>query len=245
MKPTILIFSKGGEKMSKLTDYPVVFGHLDKNSEVKIGSTTVSNGQVIFSEKSGLQFIDYADKRHTYGSVLSGVYNNTGYIDFATSTLADSLVAIKTNGLVVDGQIIKVDNSIYKYRKIGDNNLIIKIDESNVDVEQSKVGFIVYLPDFTQGDLVSIDFLVSLSNETYTNKIFLVKVVNNVIDLTACQDLDGTFDSNTFDLNVAHNGSGLFTISATVASTLKVVSYSVSSSGSTKNEGLYVAASDL
>lgn len=231
--------------MSKLTDYTAVFGHLDKNSETKIGTTAVSNGQIIFSEKSGLQFIDYADKRHTYGSVLSGVYNSTGYVDFTTSTLKDSLNAIKANGLVVDGQIIKVDNSIYKYRKIGDNNLIVKVDESNVDVEQSKVGFVVYLPDFAEGDLVSIDFLVSVTNETNTNKIFLVKVVNNAINLSACQDFDGTFDSSTFNLNVAHKGSGLFAISATVASTLKVVSYSVSSSGSTKNEGLYVAASDL
>ena len=93
--------------------------------------------------------------------------------------------------------------------------------------------------------MVSIDFLVSISNESNTNKIFLVKVVNNIIDLSACQDLDGTFNSSTFDLTVAHNGSGLFSLSAKIASTLKVVSYSVTSSGSAKNEGLYVAASDL
>ena len=220
-------------------------GHLDKNSESKINATQVVNGQVIYSEKSGHQFIDYADKRHTYGSVLSGVYNDTGYKDFTTSTLSGSLEAIKSNGFVADGQIIKVDNSIYKYRKIGDNNLIIKVDESNVHVEQSKVGFVVYIPGFVTGDLVNIDFLVSISNETNTNKLFLVKVVNNEVDLTTCQDLDGTFDSSTFDLTVAHNGSGIFKISANIASTLKVVSYSVSSSGSSKNEGLYVAASDL
>ena len=231
--------------MSKLTDYSVVIGHLDKNSEAKISDVTVANGQIIHSEKSGMQFIDFADKRHTYGSVLTGVYNDSGYIDFTTSTLSGSLNAIKTNGFIVDGQIVKVDNSIYKYRKIGDNNLLVKLDESNVEVEQSKVGFVVHVPGFVEGDLVNIDFLVSLSNDTNSNKLFLVKVINNVIDLTACQDFDGTFNSNTFDLIIAHNGSGLFTISATVASTLKVVSYSVTSSGSNKNEGLYVAASDL
>ena len=231
--------------MSKLTDYSVVIGHLDKNSEDKISDVTVANGQIIHSEKSGMQFIDFADKRHTYGSVLTGIYNDSGYIDFATSTLSGSLNAIKTNGFIVDGQIVKVDDSIYKYRKIGDNNLLVKLDESNVEVEQSKVGFVVHVPGFVEGDLVNIDFLVSLSNDTNSNKLFLVKVINNVIDLTSCQDFDGTFNSNTFDLIIAHNGSGLFTISATVASTLKVVSYSVTSSGSNKNEGLYVAASDL
>lgn len=220
-------------------------GHLDKNSEAKIGTTAVVNGQVIFSEKSGHQFIDYANKRHTYGSVLAGVYNDSGYVDFTASTLSDSLNAIKTNGFVADGQVIKVDNSVYKYRKIGDNNLIVKLDESNVDVEANKAGFVVYLPEFATGDSVSMDLLVSLSNETNSNKIFLVKVVDNVVDLTACKDLDGTFDSSTFDLTVAHNGSGIFTISTNIASTLKVVSYSVTSSGSAKNEGLYVAASDL
>ena len=220
-------------------------GHLDKESESKINNVDVVNGQVIYSEKSGLQFIDYADIRHTYGSVLAGVYNTTGYVDFTTSTLNNALQAIKTNGLVVDGQIVKIGNSVYKYRKIANNHFIIKFDESNVNVEQSKVGFVVYIPEFVTGDLVSIDFLISLSNETNTNKIFLVKLVNNTVDLTLCKDLDGTFDSSKFDLSVTHKGSGLFAISANTASTLKVVSYSVSSSGSTKNEGLYVAASDL
>ena len=52
---------QGGEKMSNF-----VPGHLDKNSEAKINNVNVVNGQVIYSEKSGMQFIDYADKRHTY-----------------------------------------------------------------------------------------------------------------------------------------------------------------------------------
>ena len=231
--------------MSMLTDFDFRPGHLDKNSESKINDAAVVNGQVIYSEKSGLQFIDYADTRHTYGAVLTGVFNGTSFVDFAVSTLDAAVQAIKSNGFVCDGQIIKVGNLIYKYRKIGENNFIIKMDESGVDIEQSKVGFVVYLPEFETEDLVSINFLISLSNETNANKLFLVKVVDNVIDLASCRDLDGTFDSNTFDLTLAHNGSGLFTLSANIASTLRVVSYSLSSSGSAKNEGLYVAASDL
>lgn len=219
-------------------------GHLTTSDEAKIAKLKVVNGRTIYSEKSGLQFVDYADKRHTYGPILTCIYNDTGYVDFTTSTLDESLAAIKSNGFVVDGQIIKVDG-LYKYRKIGDNNLIIKMDESNVDIEESKVGFVIYLPEFVSGDKVNIDLLLSVYNETNGTKIFLVKVVDNVIDLTQCRDLDGAFDSSTFDLSVSDNGSGVFTIAANIASSLKVVSYSVSSSGSSKNEGLYVVTSDL
>lgn len=229
-----------------MSDFNFTPGHLTKDSEGKINNVLVKNGNLIYSEKSGLQFIDYADKRHTYGSVLTGVYNDTAFVDFTTSTLETSLEAIKSNGFVVDGQIIKVGNLIYKYRKIGDNNFIIKMDEStNVDINDSKAGFIVYLPEFVSGDMVDINFLVSVFNKTNTTKVFLVKIVNNEIDLASCQDLDGMFDAANFDLTITHNDAGLFVITSNIASTLKVVSYSVSSSGSSKNEGLYVVASDL
>ena len=112
-------------------------------------------------------------------------------------------------------------------------------------MQESKVGFVIYIPDYADGDLVNIDLLLSVYNETNGIKLFLVKVVNTEIDLTQCKDMDGVFDSSTFSLSITHNGSGLFTISANIASSLKVVSYSVSSSGSSKNEGLYVVASDL
>ena len=231
--------------MSGVTDYEFVIGHIGKDYESMINNAAVTNGQVIFSEKSGLQFIDYADKRHTYGSVLTGVYNDTAYVDFSTLPLSDSLDAIIANELVVDGQIIKVDNLIYKYRKIGDNNFIVKTDESNVNVEATKTGYIIYFPEFTTGDLISMDLLVSITNEVNTSKLFLVKVVDNDIDLTACQDFDGTFDESTFDLIITHNGDGIFALSTVFDGTLKVVSYSATSTGSNKNEGLYVAASDL
>lgn len=219
-------------------------GHLNTSDESKIGNLKVVNGRTIYSEKSGLQFVDYADKRHTYGPILTCIFNDTGYVDFTTSTVNDSLAAIKENGFVVDGQIIKVDG-LYKYRKIGDNNLITKMDESNVDIDESKVGFVINLPEYAEGDLVNMDLLLSVYNETSGIKLFLVKIIDNEIDLTKCLDMDGAFNTDNFNLSIAHNGSGLFTLTANVASSLKVVSYSVSSSGSSKNEGLYVVASDL
>ena len=228
-----------------MSDYNFTPGHLTSSSENKINDIAVQTGNVIYSEKNGLQFVDYADKRHTYGSVLSGVFNNNAFVDFTISTLDNSLEAIKNNGFVSDGQIIKVGNLIYKYRKIGNNNFIIKIDESNVDVEASKTGFVVYVPEFVSGDLVDINFLISVSDTANNSKVYLVKVIDNEIDLNSCQDIDGVFDSTTFNLTVTHNGSGIFVIKATTDAKLRIISYSLLSSGSPKNEGLYVVASDL
>ena len=228
-----------------MSDFTFTPGHIAANYANKINNVAVTNGNCIYSEKHGLQFVDYADKRHTYGSVLSGVYNNTAFVDFTTSTLADSLEAIKSNGFVVDGQIIKVGNSIYKYRKIGINNFIIKLDESSIDVEELKTGFVVNLSEFATGDLADINFLVSVSTEANANKVYLLKVVKNKLDTTLCQDLDGVFDPDAFELDVIHNGAGLYSVTAKSECTLRVISYSVTSTGSSKNEGLYVAASDL
>ena len=64
-------------------------GHLSTSDESKIDNLKVVNGRTIYSEKSGLQFVDYADKRHTYGPILTCIFNDTGYVDFTTSTIDD------------------------------------------------------------------------------------------------------------------------------------------------------------
>lgn len=233
--------------MSKVTDFVLAPGHLDKNSESKINDTAVVNGQVIYSEKSGLQFIDYADKRHTYGSVLTGVYNNsTGFVDFSTTTLGNALDAIKTNGLVNDGQNVKIGNNIYQYRCITSNkeSLITKIDESQIYVEEEQIGYIIYLPEHKSGDLVNVDILMSITNEEFGTKLMLVKIVNNSVKSALCQDLDGVFDYETAGFYIEYDSSGLFLITVAAESTFKVISYTVNSSGSSKSEGLYVAAID-
>lgn len=238
--------------MSKATNFDFVPGHLSKDSEYSISNVPIVNGQVIISEKSGLQFIDYADTRHTYGAVLTGIFNGNNLVQLEGLSTATSLNAIKINGNVVDGQVIKSSKALFRYRKILDNNFIVKIDESdsNANAQGSKVGFIMHFFDFSKGDLVNIDLLVSLSNET-NNKLYLIKIVNNQIDLSSCRDLDGTFDLSEFGLTVTHhndttaNRGCIFAITANNASSLKVISYSASSTGSAQNEGLYVVESDL
>ena len=216
-------------------------GHLDKNSQSKINNVQVANGTVVYSEKSGLQFIDYADTRHTYGSVLSGIYNPNGFVDFTTSSLNEAVLAIKTNGLVTDGQLIKVGNTIYRYRYINDAHLITTVDKDELDVQAEKIGYIIHLPEYNEGDVIDIDLLVSITSEENGHKMYLIKVIDNVLDLSSCKDLDGILNQDTFDLSIQQNGN-IFTITVANASTLKVVSYSLSSSGSSKNEGLYIAA---
>lgn len=230
-----------------MSDY-LKIGHLSIADESKIANVPVTNAQIIHSEKSGMQFVDYNNKRHTQGSVISGIYNDsTKYTDFATSTVDNVLTTIKANGFIVDGQLIKVGDSIYKYRKIGGKNFLTKLDEYGIDVSASKVGFAIYLPNYTSGDTVDVDIVVSIYNSTHNNKLFLVKIVNGAIDLNSCEDLDGEFDSSLFDLNIVHNSSvpGLFTIGAKIASKINIVSYSVKSTGSSESDALYIVASDL
>lgn len=219
-------------------------GHLAQSQESLISSIPVKEAQVVYSENSGMQFIDYANKRHTYGSVLSGIYNDT-FVDFGSIGVDAILTAIKTNGLVNNGQLIKSGNKAYQYRKINSNNFIAKLDDCGIDMQASKAGYAIYIPGFVSGDYIDIDLLISVYNETQGDKLFFVKVENNVVDLTACEDMDGTFDSSTFPITISHNGSGLFTISVSTASIVKVVSYTVSSTGSSSNEAFYIASSDL
>ena len=221
-------------------------GHLSKTDESKIATVPVTEGQVIYSENSGMQFVDYANNRHTQGHVISGIYNSGVFTDFADSDLDTVLSLIKTNGFINDGQIIRIGNAIYKYRKVGDNNFITRIDHFGIEVPEGEVGFAINVPGFSDGDTVNISLLVSVSNETNGDKLFLVNVVNNEIDFTQCEDMDGAFDSATFDITLAHNGNGLFTISANIESKLKVVSYTVTSdTGLSEHEGFYIVASDL
>lgn len=222
------------------------FGHLTKTDEDKISKIPVVEGKVIYSENSAMQFVDYASGRHTYGSVLSGIYDGTKYIDFSSTAINDCLTSIKTYGLVPNGQLVKIGNAVYQYRKIGNNNFIVKMDESNITINASEVGYIIYIPEFATGNNVNMNILISITNATYPNKLFMVKIKNNALDTASCEDLDGTFDASTFDVKFKNVGNGLFAISTTIdTSTIDIVSYSLSSSGSSVSEGLYVVASDL
>lgn len=228
--------------MATNTNGQLLIGHLTKSQESKIKTRAVSDGQIIYSEKTGMQHIDYDGKRHTYGSIISGVQSESGYIDFETSTLTAALNAIKSNGFINDGQIVKIAGDLYQYRNIGTKHFIVKHESTSIKTSVNKTAYIIYLPNYTSGNQVNIDLVISINNTTHGDKLFLVKIVNNALSLSVCEDLDGVFDSTVFDLSVTTT-NGLFEFKTKVASELKIVSYSVSSNGDSSNEGLYIAES--
>jgi hypothetical protein len=221
-------------------------GHLDKTKESVIKDIPVKEGRVVYSEKSGMQFVDFAGERHTYGSILSGIYtNNYGFIDFTDAELRDIVNTIKDNGFVVDGQIVKAGNTVYQYRKVRDKNFIVKMNQTGIVMNKFKIGYAVYLPDFVEGDLVNIDFLIAIDNDVHEDKVFYVRVENNELDVSQCDDMNAIFNPNEFDISIIHDGNGLFTLSTTIPSTMNIISCTVNSSGSSIHEEFYIADSDM
>lgn len=216
-------------------------GHLSKEQASLIATIPVVKGQVIYSEKHNAVFADYEGKRHVYSSVLSGIFNESGYVDFTTSELSTVLDCIKQDNTVSDGQLINSNNSVYMHKKINDNDFLIKIDDTETLVKANKVGYIIHLPEYKDGDSVNIDLLISISNSVNGDKLFLIKIENNMINYNACEDMDGTFNQNNLNLQLS-NTNGLFAFSLTVESKIKIVSYSVTSTGNSDNQGFYVVA---
>ncbi len=228
--------------MATNTNSQLLIGHLLKDQESKIKSTAVNEGQIIYSEKTGMQHVDYNGKRHTYGSIISGLQTESSYIDFETSTLTAALNAIKSNGFINDGQIVKIAGDLYQYRNILTKHFLVKHESTSIKTTVNKTAYIIYLPNYASGNQVNIDLVISINNATHGDKLFFVKIVNNTLNLSVCEDLDGAFDSTTFDLTVTAT-NGLFEFQTKVASELKIVSYSVSSNEDSSNEGIYIAES--
>lgn len=219
-------------------------GHLSKEQASVLPVIPIDNGQVIYNEKDGMQFVDYVNKRHAYGSIVSGIFNGSSYIDFTTSDLATVIGAIKTNANVTDGQLINVNDSIYMYKKINDKNFIVKVNDTQNLVSANTLGYAIYLPEYKSGDRVNIDLLISISNDVYKEKVFLVKVENNSINFDSCLDLEGSFNPGSLAITLV-NDNGLFGFTSTLNSRIRVISYSVTSTGSSINEGFYIASGDL
>lgn len=229
--------------MATNTDNNLLIGHLSKDQESKMKTTSVADGQIIYSEKTGMHHVDYNGKRHTYGNIISGLQTTeSGYIDFETSTLTAALNAIKSNGFINDGQIVKIAGDLYQYRNILTKYFLVKHESTSIKTTVNKTAYAIYLPNYASGNQVNIDLVISINNTTHGDKLFLVKIVNNALNLSVCEDLDGAFDSTTFDLTVTAT-NGLFEFKTKVASELKIVSYSVSSNGDSSNEGIYIAES--
>lgn len=219
-------------------------GHLAKEQVSLLPNIPIQEGNVIYNEKNGMQFTDYLGKRYGSGSVISGIFNGTQYVDFSTAELNTIIDTIKNAGTVYHGQLLNINNSIFMYKKVNDNHFIVKINDTETSVDANAAGYIIHLPEYQAGDSVTIDLIVSLYDATHGEKVFFVKIENGGINYSACQDLHGPFVPGDLGLSVVSDG-GLIAIVSTLDSNLKVISYSVDSTGSAINNGFYIAAGDM
>lgn len=216
-------------------------GHLLKNDESKISSVSVNEGQVIFSEKSGMQFVDYGSKRHTIGSVLSGIYNNSSLLEFSTDKITDCLSVLAVNE-IPDGQLVSFKGVVYQYRIIDKYRLLTKINKTSTEVNTGDTGYVIYFPNYNSSDSVTIDLLISINNSTNGDKTFLLRIENDTLVTASCNDIDGDFNLDTCSV-VINKGGPMYRIGASEKSIIKIISYSVTINGTTTNdtEGCYVA----
>lgn len=161
-------------------------GHLVKADAAKITHVPVKEGQVIFSEGHNVQFADFAGKRHTFGDIISGVYNDS-YIDFNDGSITwdDTLNAIKTNGNVKDGQKLQIANTIMVYRKIGQYNFI-----SLDDINPGSVPFIIsYGGSYNIAHQTAVLLMDIINKQLY---VITVDVASNGTIQVKCESLNGT-----------------------------------------------------
>lgn len=161
-------------------------GHLVKADAAKIARVPVKEGQVIFSEGHNVQFADFAGKRHTFGDIISGVYNDS-YIDFNDGNITwdDTLNAIKTNGNVKDGQKLQIANTVMVYRKIGQYNFI-----SLDDINPGSVPFIIsYGGSYNIAHQTTVLLMDIINKQLY---VVTVDVASNGTIQVKCEGLNGT-----------------------------------------------------
>lgn len=241
------LFIKGGENLAESNtniDVELKIGHLGKEQADLLPSVAINDGQIIYNENNGMQFADYKGARHSYGSVISGIFNGTEYVDFSTANIKELVNILKTSEAVHHGQLLNINKSIFMYKNVNGNSFIVKINDTESAVNANTAGYIIHLPEYKSGDQVTIDMLVSLYDDTHGEKVFFVKIVDGEIDFNSCGDLDGSFVAGDLGLSVVSNG-GLTSIVSTLDSNLKVISYSVDSTGSAINNGFYIAAGDI
>jgi len=218
-------------------------GYLQKADSTKLGSIPIKDGNIVYDEYSASQRVDHNGSMHIYGSVLSGSYNGNAYTNFESSMASNIAISDLVN--VKDGQLIKSSDGIFQVRKINGYTFLTKINETENYITADNVAYIINIPSLGN-KTANIDILLSISNNTHGEKIFLLKIVNNALDLTQCKDSElSTFDQSLLDLTVLNKGT-LFILKPTITSKVKIISYSVTvdNSSSYFSEGLYVVASD-
>lgn len=162
-------------------------GHLKTADSAKISTIPVKEGNVIYSEGPGMQFVDFNSKRHAYGSVLSGVYNGSTYVDFNDATIAEIFTALLNNN-TQSGQIVTMFGFGGVYIT-GDNNTgYIKLFNNTGMEDAYYLRLSAYL-----SDNYKIDLVIYQNNNLY---YMSGSDINNL----SVVDLDGNDASSNFDI---------------------------------------------
>lgn len=174
-------------------------GHLGKADAAKINDVPVVEGQVIFSEGHAVQFIDFANQRHVYGDIISGVFNDS-YVDFnGNMSWSGILNAIKNNGNVKDGQKVNIANTIMTYRKIDDKNFI-----AVENINPGAVPFIIsYGGRYSIAHQTTLLLMDNILKQLY---ILTVDVASDGTIQVQCEDLNGVITDLSTVVEVSFTG---------------------------------------
>lgn len=179
-------------------------GHLKTADASKISSKPVAEGKVIYSEGPAMQFVDFAGKRHSYGSVLSGIYDNIEkkYIDFSTADEPTILKALYNNG-VPSGQLLIIGVKQANYQKIQGFGYLKYIDDN-----LNSKYFISCNTTITSSD--KLYFVIFGAVGSTSSNLYYITVTGSAI--TSAVDLDGNDVSSIFTISSTKD---LFAISST------------------------------
>lgn len=185
----------------KDTENNIKIGHLKKADASKIDTVPVTEGQVIYSEEHAVQFVDYDNKRHIYGDIISGVFTDK-YVDFNSDiTWEDTLSAIKTSG-VKDGQKVRIANNMMVFRKINNYNFLT-IEKIN----PGTVPFIInYGGTYNISHQTTVLFMDIILKQLY---ILTIDVASNGTIQVHCEDLNGVISDMSTIATVTLTGSFL------------------------------------
>ena len=199
-----------------MSDIPLKIGHLKTADASKIGTIPVAEGNVIYSEGPAMQFIDFASKRHTYGSVLSGIYSNNTFVDFSTSAVSAALTAL-LNSNTPSGQLLLIGGRQALYQKLHGFAYL-----KYFDVDLSSKYFITCKTKITSSDTVNIIVYGINGTDNSTGSLYYLTISGSTIKSVI--DLDGMDVSGAF--SVIANSDG-FSLSSTTLK-FKIVSSSCS-----------------
>lgn len=226
-------------------------GHILTKDSAKISSIPIAangSGKVIYDESSGTQFVDFGGVRHTYGSVLTGVFiPSSGYVSFAGKDPKVILNNIALNGNVKSGQLVYVDTDSNDARYSDYSHRILQYHCDTKDSSSKVHAFIdpsnkfraaAYIHSSALTKSGSIDVLLAGIKEGAVNGEYPQDIIFGSINSANASSATFTGINNNFTLYVKLLTNGIVQITTGGYDKIKVLSAS-STSGANSNCNIY------